>query len=61
MLIQKFHPGSVNGVQQSDVDAQLANPAYSSPVDATTALAIPLYTVDVRHRARVGRLRRQHS
>jgi hypothetical protein len=38
--------GSVNGVQQSDVDAQLANPAYSSPVDATTALSSPLYTVD---------------
>ncbi|WP_322066136.1 hypothetical protein [Burkholderia ubonensis] len=38
--------GSVIGVQQSDVDAQLANPAYSSPVDATTALASPLYTVD---------------
>ncbi|KVR14088.1 hypothetical protein WK11_29105 [Burkholderia ubonensis] len=38
--------GSVIGVQQSDVDAQLANPAYSSPVDATTALANPLYTVD---------------
>jgi hypothetical protein len=38
--------GSVNGVQQSDVDAQLANSAYSSPVDATTALASPLYTVD---------------
>ncbi|AOJ97502.1 hypothetical protein [Burkholderia vietnamiensis] len=38
--------GSVNGVQQSDVDAQLANPAYSSPVDATTALTSPLYTVD---------------
>lgn len=38
--------GSVDGVQQSDVDAQLTNPAYSSPVDATTALASPLYTVD---------------
>ncbi|MDN7921231.1 hypothetical protein [Burkholderia gladioli] len=38
--------GSVNGVQQSDVDAQLTNPAYSSPIDATTALASPLYTVD---------------
>ncbi|MEZ0606165.1 hypothetical protein ACAX43_29170 [Paraburkholderia sp. IW21] len=38
--------GSVNGVQQSDVDAQLTNPAYSSPVDATTALASPLFTVD---------------
>ncbi|QVN17096.1 hypothetical protein [Burkholderia pyrrocinia] len=38
--------GSVNGVEQSDVDAQLANPAYSSPVDASTALANPLYTVD---------------
>ena len=38
--------GSVIGVQQSDVDAQLADPAYSSPVDATTALAVPLYTVD---------------
>ena len=38
--------GSIIGVQQSDVDAQLANPAYSSPVDATTALASPLYTVD---------------
>lgn len=38
--------GSVNGVEQSDVDAQLANPAYSSPVDVTTALANPLYTVD---------------
>lgn len=38
--------GSVIGVQQSDVDAQLTNPAYSSPVDATTALASPLYTVD---------------
>ncbi|WP_185646317.1 hypothetical protein [Burkholderia stagnalis] len=38
--------GSVIGVQQSDVDAQLTNPAYSSPVDATTALASQLYTVD---------------
>ncbi|KGS53402.1 putative lipoprotein [Burkholderia pseudomallei MSHR5613] len=38
--------GAVIGVQQSDVDAQLANPAYSSPADATTALASPLYTVD---------------
>ncbi|CPF84419.1 hypothetical protein [Burkholderia pseudomallei] len=38
--------GSVNGVQQSDVDAQLANPAYSAPVEATTALTSPLYTVD---------------
>lgn len=38
--------GSIIGVQQSDVDAQLTNPAYSSPVDATTALASPLYTVD---------------
>ncbi|WP_186047815.1 hypothetical protein [Burkholderia gladioli] len=38
--------GSVIGVQQSDVDAKLANPAYSSPVDATTALASQLYTVD---------------
>lgn len=38
--------GSIIGVQQSDVDAQLNNPAYSSPVDATTALASPLYTVD---------------
>lgn len=38
--------GNVNGVEQSDVDGQLANPAYSSPVDATTALATPLYTVD---------------
>ncbi|VWC75675.1 hypothetical protein BLA9940_04432 [Burkholderia aenigmatica] len=38
--------GSVNGVQQSDVNAQLANPAYSSPVDATTALVSPLYAVD---------------
>ncbi|ARK79255.1 hypothetical protein BOC40_01535 [Burkholderia pseudomallei] len=38
--------GSVIGVQQSDVDAQLTNPAYSSLVDATTALASPLYTVD---------------
>ncbi|WP_376698799.1 hypothetical protein [Burkholderia seminalis] len=38
--------GSVIGVQQSDIDAQLTNPAYSSPVDVTTALASPLYTVD---------------
>lgn len=38
--------GSVNGVQQSDVDAQLANPAFSTTIDATTALASPLYTVD---------------
>lgn len=38
--------GSVIGVQQSDVDAQLTNPAYSTLVDATTALASPLYTVD---------------
>ncbi|WP_334033315.1 hypothetical protein [Burkholderia orbicola] len=38
--------GSVIGVQQSDVDAQLTNPAYSSPVDATAALGSPLYTVD---------------
>lgn len=38
--------GSVNGVQQSDVDAQLTNPAFSTAIDATTALASPLYTVD---------------
>ncbi|WP_342320553.1 hypothetical protein [Burkholderia pseudomallei] len=38
--------GSIIGVQQSDVDAQLTNPAYSSPLDASTALASPLYTVD---------------
>lgn len=38
--------GSVNGVQQSDVDAQLTNPAFSMAIDATTALASPLYTVD---------------
>lgn len=38
--------GSIIAVQQFDVDAQLANPAYSSPIDATTALAGPLYTVD---------------
>jgi len=38
--------GSVNGVQQSDVDAQLTNPAFSMAIDATTALASPLYMVD---------------
>lgn len=38
--------GSVNGVQQSDVDAQLANPKFSTAVDASTALANPLFTVD---------------
>lgn len=38
--------GNVNGVQQSDVDAQLANPAFSTAVDAATVLASPLYTVD---------------
>lgn len=38
--------GSVDGVRQSDVEAQLTNPAYSSPVDATTALASALFTVD---------------
>jgi hypothetical protein len=38
--------GNITGVQQSDVDAQLANPAYSKAIDATAALAAPLYTVD---------------
>ena len=38
--------GNVAGVQQSDVDAQLANPAFSKAIDATTALANRLYTVD---------------
>ncbi|WP_431821306.1 hypothetical protein [Burkholderia sp. F1] len=38
--------GHVAGVQQSDVDAQLANPAFSKAIDATAALASPLYTVD---------------
>ncbi|WP_256731021.1 hypothetical protein [Ralstonia pickettii] len=33
-------------VQQSDVDAQLTNPAYSTAIDATAALASPLYTID---------------
>ena len=33
-------------VQQSDVDAQLTNPAYSTSIDATAALASPLYTID---------------
>jgi hypothetical protein len=38
--------GSIIGVQQSDVDAQLANPALSQAVDATSALASSLYTID---------------
>lgn len=38
--------GNVAGVQQSDVDSQLANPAFSKAIDATAALANPLYTVD---------------
>ncbi|MCW0080579.1 hypothetical protein [Burkholderia pseudomallei] len=38
--------GSVMGVQQSDVNAQLANPAFSKAIDARTALASSLYTVD---------------
>ncbi|MFP6557788.1 hypothetical protein WJ542_05545 [Paraburkholderia sp. B3] len=38
--------GTVDGVGQSDVDAQLTNPAFSQAVAATTALAGPLYTVD---------------
>lgn len=38
--------GVIEGVQQSDVDAQLTDPAYSSPIDAATALASPLFTVD---------------
>ncbi|MCM2481709.1 hypothetical protein [Burkholderia glumae] len=38
--------GNVNGVQQSDVDAQLTNPKFSTAVDASSALADPLYTVD---------------
>jgi hypothetical protein len=38
--------GNINGVQQSDVDAQLANPAFSKAIDASAALATPLYTVD---------------
>ncbi|NKA72381.1 hypothetical protein GO285_01253 [Ralstonia solanacearum] len=33
-------------VQQSDVDAQLTNPAYSTAIDTTAALASPLYTID---------------
>lgn len=38
--------GSVDAVVESDVDAQLANPAFSKAIDATAALTIPLYTVD---------------
>jgi hypothetical protein len=38
--------GNVNGVQQSDVDAQLTNPKFSTAVDASSALVNPLYTVD---------------
>lgn len=38
--------GTVIGVSQSDVDAQLTNPNLSSPVDATSALSSSLYTID---------------
>lgn len=38
--------GTVVGVSQSDVDAQLSNPNLSTAADATSALAAPLYTVD---------------
>ncbi|WP_244129489.1 hypothetical protein [Burkholderia gladioli] len=38
--------GNVNGVQQSDVDAQLTNPKFSTAVDASSALVNPLYAVD---------------
>lgn len=38
--------GNVNGVQQSDVDAQLNNPKFSTAVDASSALANSLFTVD---------------
>lgn len=38
--------GSVDAVRQADVAAQLANPAFSTAVAATTALSTPLYTVD---------------
>lgn len=38
--------GNINGVQQSDVDAQLANPAFSKAIDTSAALATPLNIVD---------------
>ncbi|WP_423193165.1 hypothetical protein [Cupriavidus sp. H18C2] len=38
--------GSIDGVQQADINAQLANLALSTAVDAATALADPLYTVN---------------
>lgn len=37
---------NVEGVQQADVNAQLANSALSAEADATAVLASPLYTVD---------------
>lgn len=41
-----FAASGTVSIQQSDVNAQLTNPAYSSAIDASTALASPLYTVD---------------
>ncbi|MGA3807388.1 hypothetical protein ACI2VP_22480 [Ralstonia nicotianae] len=37
---------TIDGVQPADVNAQLANPAFSQAIDATAALSTPLYTVD---------------
>lgn len=38
--------GTVTGVQQADVSAQLNNPAYSAEADATAVLSSPLFTVN---------------
>lgn len=38
--------GNIEGVQQTDVNAQLASSALSAEADATAVLASPLYTVD---------------
>ncbi|MGE8364245.1 MAG: hypothetical protein ACN6OP_21275 [Pseudomonadales bacterium] len=38
--------GNIAGVQQTDVNAQLASSALSAEADATAVLASPLYTVD---------------
>lgn len=38
--------GNIEGVQQTDVNAQLASSSLSTEVDATIALSSPLYTVN---------------
>ncbi|MDN7577250.1 hypothetical protein QZM25_32055 [Burkholderia contaminans] len=44
--LNAYAANGTTAVQQSDVNAQLTNPAYSTAIDATTALASSLYTID---------------